>query len=119
MLATLEAKVLAAALGLVLLGVGALGVYAAVEHDKAQRATIDTLTTENRQEKANTATALQAASAVVAALGAKAAAQQAAVKNLQDAQTRINAAAAASPSVASQVVPEAMWEAVYGPTNAK
>jgi beta-phosphoglucomutase-like phosphatase (HAD superfamily) len=119
MLNTLEAKVLAALVCfLVLVGAG-VGVYAEYEHSQAQDATISALQADNKQEKANTAAALGAAQSLAAALDAKAAAQAAASQTHTATVGRLAAAVAASPAVASTVVPESYWSAIYGSPNAK
>jgi CBS domain containing-hemolysin-like protein len=119
MLNTLAEKVLSALLCLVLLLGTAVAVYAAFQHSAAQRAQIAQLQAQNDQERASTAAALQAASSLGAALDAKAAAVSSAAQAHAAANGRVAAAVAAAPSVASTVVPEAYWQAVYGGADAK
>lgn len=114
MLATLQAKLIAAAACLALVaGVGLAG-YAMYAHMKAQAANIETLTADVAREKENTAAAVQAASAVSAALDARANAQAVAQARTQSTTRALAVAVAASPEVASQVVPESYWQAIYG-----
>lgn len=119
MLNTVTEKVLSGLLVLILLVGAALGVYAGFEHNAAQKAQIEQLQADNAQEKANTAAALQAEAALGAALNTKAAAQQTAVQNHTAVTTRLASAVAAAPAVASEVVPESYWQAIYGNPNAK
>jgi hypothetical protein len=119
MFATLEAKLIAAAVGLLILAGIAVGVYAGYEHNLAQKSQIQTLQADNAREAANTAAALQEASGLRAALTAKQSAQAAAKTTQHAATTRLASAVAASPTVASTVVPESYWQAIYGSDNAQ
>lgn len=118
MLATLTEKLLVAALGVAMLVGTVLALYAGYEHMQTQKLEIVQLQKDNAQEKANTAAALQAASAVSAALDVKTEAVAVATKNQAATTARLNAAAKANPA-ASVVVPDAVWAAIYGDTNAK
>ncbi|CAB3795428.1 hypothetical protein [Pararobbsia alpina] len=119
MFATLEAKLIAVALGLFLLAGAAVGAYAAYEHNLAQKSQIQTLQADNAREAANTAAALQEASGLQAALTAASGAQASAKVTHHAAVTRLASAVAASPAVASTVVPESYWQAIYGSDNAQ
>ena len=119
MLNTLTEKVLSGLLcALLVAGVGLAG-YAGYEHIQAQKAQITQLQADNAQEKANTAAALQAAKALGDALNAKAAAQQTAAAHHTASTAQLATAVAANPSAASSVVPDAVWDAIYGSPNAK
>jgi hypothetical protein len=120
MFATLEAKILAGALALLVLVGAALALYAGYEHMQAQKAQITQLQADNAREKANTAAALVAASAVAAALDTKATVAATATKNHTASTAQLASAVAANKAVASTVVPEDVWTAIYGSNaNAK
>jgi hypothetical protein len=114
MFATLEAKLIAAGVSVLLAGLLALGAYAGYQHIQAQNARIDTLSTQVKTEQANTAAALVAASAVSAALDARATAQNVAQTRSDNSTKALAQAVAADPAVASMVVPESYWQAIYG-----
>jgi hypothetical protein len=114
MFATLEAKLIGVGLAVVLAAMLALGGLALYEHIQAQNARIDTLSEQVKTEQANTAAALTAASAVSAALDARTTAQNAAQVRSDNSTKALAQAVAADPSVASMVVPEAYWQAIYG-----
>lgn len=120
MLNTITEKVLSGLLCALLVAGAGLAIYAEYEHSAAQAAQISKLQSDNAQEQANTTAALQAAKSLGAALDAKATAQQTAAANHTAATAQLATAVAANPSAASAVVPEAVWDAIYGsPTNAK
>ncbi|MGU2416033.1 hypothetical protein [Burkholderia cenocepacia] len=114
MFATLEAKALAVGVLAAVLVVASGALYAGYEHLQAQKAQIVQLQSQVKQEQANTAVALAAASAVSAALDAQAAAKGTAQARTTASTRALAQAVAASPAVASQVVPESYWQAVYG-----
>jgi hypothetical protein len=120
MFATLTEKILAAVLGVAMLVGAALALYAGYEHMQAQKAQITQLQADNAREKANTAAALVAASAVAAALDTKATVAATATKNHTASTAQLASAVAANKAVSSAVVPEDVWTAIYGSnTNAK
>lgn len=119
MLTTITEKVLAALLCVLFIAGAGLAVYAMYEHGASQRAQITQLQADNAQEKANTNAALQAAKSLGAALDAKAAAQQTAAQTHRASTAQLATAVAANPSAASAVVPDAVWDAIYGSPNAK
>lgn len=112
-------KLLSVAVGLFMVAGIGFAVYAGIEHNAAQKAQIEQLQEDKAREAANTAAALQAVSALGSALDAKAAAQTAAAAHTTGAKTLVASAVAAAPAVASVVVPESYWQAVYGGTDAK
>lgn len=114
MFATLEAKLIMAGVSVVLALGLALGAYAAYQHIQAQNARIELLDGQVKTEQANTAAALTAASAVSAALDAQHAAQNAAQVRSNTSTKALAQAVAAEPAVASMVVPESYWQAIYG-----
>jgi hypothetical protein len=120
MFATLTEKILVAALGFAMLAGAATALYAGYEHMQAQKAQITQLQAENAQEKANTAAALVAASAVAAALDTKATVAATATKAYAASTAQLASAVTANKVVASTVVPEDVWTAIYGSNaNAK
>jgi hypothetical protein len=114
MFATLDAKLVAAGVSLLVAGLLALGGYAGYEHIQAQNARIDSLSAQVKTEQANTAAALVAERAVSAALDAHAAAQTTAQTRSDNSTKALAQAVAAEPAVASMVVPESYWQAIYG-----
>lgn len=114
MLATLQARLIAAAVCAALGLLACLAGYAAYVHMRTQAAEVAELTAQVSQEQAATAAALQAASAVSAALDARANSQAVAQARTQSTTKALAVAVAADPSVASQVVPESYWQAIYG-----
>lgn len=114
MFSTLTEKVLAAVLCAAMFAGLLLTLYAGYEHMKVQWEQIIELKADVIQEKANTAAALQAASAVSAALDMKATVTATASKNHAASTNQLASAVAANPSVASAVVPETVWTAIYG-----
>jgi disulfide bond formation protein DsbB len=119
MFKTVLERVLVVVLGVLMVAGAALGIYAAAQHSKMQALQIEQLQKDVTQERAATTAALQAASALGAALDAKAAAQTTATQNHAALTTRLASAVAAAPAVASTVVPESYWLAIYGGDNAK
>lgn len=114
MFATLEAKLIAAGvIAAVVLCLAAV-TYGGYQHIQAQNARIDSLSVQVKTEQANTAAALTAASAVSAALDAQHAAKDAAQTRSDNSTKALAQAVAAEPAVASMVVPESYWQAIYG-----
>lgn len=114
MFVTLESKLIAAAVAVVaalLLGFAMFDLYGYVQ---TQRAQIEALKDKVALEQANTAAALSAEQALGAALDARAAATSAAQTHTAGATASLAAAVAAAPEVASTVVPESYWLAIYG-----
>lgn len=118
-MSTLVGKLISIAAGLfMVMGIG-LAVYAGFEHNAVQKAQIVQLQKDKAQEAANTAAALQAVTALQTALDAKAVAQTTAATHTAASKTLLASAVAAAPAVASVVVPESYWQAIYGGDNAK
>lgn len=113
-LATLQAKLIAIALGALLLTGAGGAAYVGYLKYEAERTAVTVAQSALANEQAKAAAAQAQASALSAAMDAQKTAAATAKTNRVAAGQALASAVAAAPAAASAIVPESYWEAIYG-----